>query len=119
MNFAVRLFLSLWICLVLPLQVEAVSLPKEMCANQPVSAMQASPATSLAAVSMCHQDGGQVQPMGGVCKIGAACGLNVPAPATVFRLLALPDQRASYPPIFVHFILQDFPQTLLRPPSLG
>ncbi len=60
----------------------------------------------------------QHEPISKLCKAAAACSLTVPVFSAASDLPDSPYQPFSYPHIAAHFILQDFPQTLLRPPRL-
>ncbi len=115
MRVAARLFLSLLICLVLPMHAGAASPTKNPCLG-----MQMSTTDSTASTPDCSPMGdSHAQPMGAMCKAGAACSLTVPAFNGQVGLAIAPIPGSNYPPTSVHFILQDFSRTLLRPPSLG
>lgn len=121
MTVAIRFLLSLLICLALPAQAEAAFSVSGKCPDAPVSTTKTTAVTkATAATASCMPSGaGHSQSMNGQCKASLACS----PPVLAFHMNSSPSnthyQRFRYPRLAVHFILQDFPRTLLRPPSLA
>lgn len=114
MRTVLRFLLSLLVCVALVAQADA-SLP----------APEGCPINSAMMTGAMHMTGNSQlskaahTPMGKLCKAAAACSPTVPVLQAASRLPDSPYQRFQYPLIAAHFILQDFPQVLLRPPRLA
>jgi len=119
MNAAFRLFLSLLICLVLPMHVGAVPLVDGACPNAQVAVMKAMPVPSSPTADCLSAGDNHTPPMGALCKVGTACSFTVSAPLPTSHFFIAQDQGSGFTAAPPHFVLQDFPQTLLRPPILG
>jgi len=119
MNAAFRLFLSLLICLVLPMHVGAVPLVDGACPNAQVAVMKAMPATSSPSADCQSISDKHTPPMGALCKAGTACNFTVSVPLPASHFLIAQDPGSDFTAVPHYFVLQDFPRTLLRPPILG
>jgi hypothetical protein len=119
MNATFRLFLSLLICLVLPMHVGAVPLADGACYSAKVSVVKTMPMASSTTADCQSAGDKQAPPMGTLCKAGAVCGFTVSAPLPTSGFFIGQDQGTNYTPASTHFILQNFPRMLLRPPILG
>lgn len=114
MNVAIRLLLSLLICLALPAQANAALLAGGGCPGAHASMMGTMQATAACSPSRATH----MRSMGTQCRMGSACSLTLPS----LHLAGIPRiayQQVHYPQVAVHFILQNFPRALLRPPSVG
>ena len=108
MKTLAHLLLILLVALVLPMHRAAVA--QTACPHHAAPVMQHA---TMAGMN-CHGNQDKVAHQGEPCN-GAACGFCLSAPPVV--ALSLPVQPAAdFPPVVMHFRLQDFPQVLLRPP---
>ena len=113
MRATLRLLLSLLVCVAFLAQTgTSWSAPQACPAHATMDAM--------AMMTNCQRsDATRHAPTGQLCKATAACNLTVPVFSTAAGVQDSPYQRFKYPRIAAHFVLQDFPQTLLRPPRLA
>ena len=114
MKTLAHLLLILLVALVLPMHRAASA--QTACPHHAAPAMQHATMAGMA----CHgnQDSAadKAAHQGEPCN-GAACGFCLSAPPVV--ALSIPVQPAAdFPPVVMHFRLQDFPQARLRPPRL-
>lgn len=115
MTAAVRLLLSLFVCLAFLGQAGSALSASGECAEG--SAMATG---TVAATADClPADASQHALMGKPCKAATVCSPTMPVLQADSSLPDSQYQRFRYPHLPSHFILQDFPRTLLRPPSLG
>lgn len=114
MKVAIRLLLSLLICLALPVQANAALLAGGACSGAHMSVKGTMQATT--ACSSSHAT--HMRPTGTLCRVGSACSPTLPS-LHLAGIPSIPYQQVRYPQVAVHFILQSFPRALLRPPSLG
>lgn len=122
MNTIVRFFLTLLISLAFTMQAGAATSLKAEC-NVPqstvVSTMMVKQSSVSADCQMATGAGKHSQAaMGDMCKAGSFCPLSLTALPVSEALLPQQELDVIYPAASIQFVLQDFPRTLLRPPSL-
>lgn len=120
MKAIARIFLLLLICLALPLYAGAAASVPAACDGGQAQVAVASMATSPeAVVGDCQSAMDDHAPaLGALCKLGAVCALTLAVLPAGQSLVPSQDLRAVYSREPILFVLQDFPQTLLRPPRL-
>jgi hypothetical protein len=115
MRTALRFLLSLLVCVALVAQADAALPAPEGC---PINSAMMTGSMNMTGNNSLSK--AAHTPMGKLCKAAAACSPTVPVlQAASSRLPDSPYQRFQYPLIAAHFILQNFPQVLLRPPRLA
>ncbi|MBS2132252.1 hypothetical protein KEX41_29140 (plasmid) [Burkholderia thailandensis] len=114
MRAVLRFLLSLLVCAALVAQADAALPVPGGCSTNSAMVMGAMNMTGN-----CPSSKAAHASMGKLCKATAACSPTVPVFQAASRLPDSPYQRFQYPPSAAHFVLQDFPQALLRPPRLA
>lgn len=117
MTVAIRFLLSLLLCLALPVHAQDMLLAKTECPGSAASLTTKAMATPHACPT--SSDNGHHKSTGGACEAAATCGSTLAAFHPDFTFADSQYRRLNYPHVASHFLLQDFPWTLLRPPSLG
>ncbi|MBI3143999.1 MAG: hypothetical protein HYZ18_01765 [Pseudogulbenkiania sp.] len=119
MKTVVRLFLTLLISLAFTVQAGAAVSSEATC-NGPQSAVMSDVMAKESSVSAdCQMATGEhSQAMKGMCKAGSFCPLSLTALPVSKALVPMQERVVVYPAESIQFVLQDFPRTLLRPPSL-
>lgn len=113
MTAAMRFLLSLLVFLAFAGQAEAV-----LSAAGESAGISVKVTGTMAVTDGClPSDARQHTLMGKPCKAAAVCSPTMPVWQADSGLPDSQYQRFSYPRVATHFVLQDFPRTLLRPPS--
>lgn len=119
MKTVVRFFLTLLISLAFTLQAGAAVSSEATCNGPQYAAASVVMANQSSVCADCQMAAGQhSQTMGGVCKVGSFCPLSLAALPVNQALVPMQELNVVYPSESIQFVLQDFPRSLLRPPSL-
>lgn len=119
MKTVARFFLTLLISLAFTLQAGAAVSSEATCNGPQSTAVSVVMANQSSVSADCQMAAGKhSQTMGGMCKVGSFCPLSLTALPANEALVPIQELNVIYPVESIQFVLQDFPRTLLRPPSL-